>query len=929
MRHDSNASTVRLVIFILALGLISLLIGLYGEWLWFGSVNYASVFTTIMLNKIILYVVLFIFGFLLFFINLQITKKNLGISYRDETDEGREIIYLDQERPSPWKDFMQGAAAKWLFLGVSVFGALVISSVAADNWIVVQQFLNRVTVGTVDPVFSKDLGFYFFNLSFYQLIYSILMTSLVLVTIAVGVVYAVNASSDLLFGNWRQFTVAKSHIFVLLALIFGLKSWGYKLATYDILFSREGIVFGATYSDLVAKLLSYKVLLVISAIVAILILANIFIKKLNWILVSIGAWIVVAVLLGGVYPSAVQKLVVQPNEFNKERPYIERAIALTRAAYALDRAEIKRFEIDYNLDISDENHKDTITNIRLWDWQPLMTTYKNLQQLRPYYVFDDVDVDRYTIDGEYRQVMVSAREIDQAELPETAKTWINQRLMYTHGYGLAVSPVNEIAEEGFPQFFIKDVPPRFSTDLKLTQPEIYFGEVTNNYVIVNTKQQEFDYPMGEQNMYTTYKEDGGIKVNSFMRKLLFAWVLKDYKMILSSDITNDSQILMNRNIMDRLEKVAPYLAFDSDPYIVINDDGRLYWIIDAYTFTNKYPYSTPFDGNGNNYIRNSVKITIDAYSGDMKFYIADQADPIIKTYSAIFPGLYHPLNEMPAGLQNHVRYPVDLFNIQVEMYKTFHMTDPYVFYNKEDPWLVPMEVVDDKAQKMEPYYIIMRLPGEEKAEYILMMPFTPKSRPNMVGWMCARMDGGNYGNLLVYNFPKQETLYGPEQIESRINQNTEISQQLALWDQRGSRVYRGNLLVIPMGKSILYVEPLYLQADSSKLPELKRVIAGFGNKVVMEPSLDQALIALFGKGSTASATDTDGVTDDTTTSIPGDTTGGEPGPAGNDLADLAQQARNYYDTAQERLQAGDWSGYGENLDKLNDVLSKIENLAVE
>jgi uncharacterized membrane protein (UPF0182 family) len=920
MEQRINGSTIRLIVFILILGVLSLFAGLYAEWLWFDSVNFASVFTTIVLNKIALYVTLFTFGFLLFYINLRITRKNMGLSERPEEDnEGREVIYLDQERPSPWRDFMQGPYTKWIFVGVSLFGGFILSSVAGDYWIVIQQYLNRVAVGTVDPIFAKDLGFYFFNLNFYQFIYSTLMTGLILVTITVGIIYALNASSDLLFGNWRQFTVAKSHIAILIAFIFALKAWGYVLDSYGVLFSPEGIVFGATYTDIYARLIAYKVLMVISIIITLVIIINIFVKKFNLVLISIGVWILVAIFLGGLYPTLIQNFVVQPNEFNKERPYIESAIKFTRAAYGLDNAENQQFDVDNLLDIYDPDHKITVDNIRLWDWQPLMTTYKNLQQLRPYYVFDDVDVDRYIIDGNYRQVMLSAREIDQAELPEEAKTWINQKLMYTHGYGLVVSPVTEVAEEGFPEFFVKDIPPRFSTDLKIERPEIYFGEVTNNYVIVNTLQKEFDYPMGEQNVYTTYEGDNGIKVNSIFRKLIFSWVLKDYKMMLSSQVTNDSQILMNRNIVNRVKMITPYLSYDSDPYIVINDDGKLYWMMDAYTFTNKYPYSEPFDSNRNNYLRNSVKVTVDAYTGDMNFYIADEDDPIIKTYAAIFPDIYQPISEMPEGLRAHVRYPVDMFKIQANTYKTFHMTDPYVFYNKEDPWLIPTEVVDDKSQTMEPYYIIMKLPGEEEAEYILMLPFTPKSRPNMVGWMCARMYGDNYGKLLVYNFPKQETIYGPEQIESRINQNTVIAQQLSLWDQRGSRVYRGNLLVIPMGNSILYVEPLYLQADSSKLPELKRVIAGFGNKTVMEPTLADALTSLFGRPGEEPVGGETSPPDDSEVSSPGS----------QSLAELAQQAKQYYDQAQESLSAGDWAGYGNNLNKLKDILDQLQASVIE
>lgn len=916
----STSSTVKIVLLFVALWLVSFFTRLYIDWLWFESVDFQSVFSTILLNKVGVYAAVFTVVFLLFAVNLYITRRNLG-NQEDrpyQTDEGRDIIYLNPDR-TPWKDFLRGSMSKWLFIAISLLGALMVSSVAADNWVVVQQFINRVAVGTTDPIFHKDLGFYFFNLNFYHFIYSTLMSSLVILFIVVGVIYMLNASSAALLGNWREFTFAKGHLAIILALIFALKSWGYSVNTYDILFSSHSLMYGATYSDVHAKLIALKVLMVVSLIVALIILVNIFVQRLNWILIGIGVWFGVAVVLGGFYPSIVQKLVVQPNEYNRERPYIENAIKYTRQAYGLDRAQNREFKIDYNLNISDPEHQSTIDNIRLWDWQPLKTTYQNLQQLRPYYVFEDVDIDRYNINGKYQQVMVSAREIDQAELSPQAQTWINQRLMYTHGYGVVMSPVTEVAEEGFPQFIIKDIPPQFSTDIKVERPEIYFGERTDTYVIVNTKQKEFDYPMGDQNVYSTYQGKQGIKVGSFARRLLFGWYLKDYKMILSPEISNNSQVLINRNITSRVTKIAPYLRFDQDPYIVVGDKGQLFWIIDAYTITNKFPYSQPFDNQRNNYIRNAVKVTINAYSGDMNFYVADDSDPIIKTYSKIFPDLYKPLDTMPEGLKAHIRYPVDMFSIQASTYQTFHMTDPNVFYNKEDLWIIPNEIVDEKPQQVDPYYLIMKLPGEAEAEYILMLPYTPKSRPNMVAWMAARMDGDNYGNMLVFNFPKQETIYGPEQIEARINQNTEIAQQITLWSQRGSRVYRGNLLVIPMANSILYVEPLYLQAENGRIPELKRVIASFGNKIVMEPTLDQALLKLFG-------TETEPAVP---TTPDNEEQPGEAPVVSSDLAELARLAREYYDAADQSLRQGDWSGYGDNIDKLNQVIQQMEQAAAD
>lgn len=908
---QNNKSTLKLIIFLVLLGGISLFLHLYADFLWFKSVNYASVFTTILVNKIGLYAIVFLFVFLLCYINLVFTRKNIGVTYDDYEDDPT-VIYLDEERhKSPWLEFLKGKYAKWIFIVISLLIALVISSSVADKWIIVQQYINKVPFNIKDPIFNKDLSFYFFNLAFYQFIYGILMSALVLITIVVGVIYLFNASSNIIFGDWRQFTFAKGHMATLFAAIFALQAFKYKLASYEILFSPGGIVFGATYTDVYARLISYKALVFVSLIIAAVILLNIFIKRVNWIVGSIALWLVIVLVLSGIYPGLLQKFVVQPNEFNKEKKYIENAIKYTRQAYALDKAVNKNFAINYNLDINNENDAPTIRNIRLWDWQPLITTYKSLQELRPYYVFNDVDIDRYIIDGKYRQVMLAAREIDPGGLPENARTWINERLMYTHGYGLVVSPVNEVAEEGFPRFFIKDIPPAFTSDLKVKRPEIYFGELTNSYVIVNTKQKEFDYPMGETNVYCYYQGKNGIKLDSLGKKLMFAWVLKDYKILLSSDITRESQVLMNRNIIERVEKIAPYLAFDDDPYIVINrENGKLYWIIDAYTYSDKYPYSQPFDNRGNNYVRNAVKVVVDAYTGEMDFYIADESDPVIKTYSQIFPGVFKPLEQMPAELKNHIRYPAWLFTIQAKMYQTFHMTDPNVFYNKEDLWLIPTEIVGDKPVEMEPYYIIMRLPEETKEEYILMLPFTPKNRPNMIAWMCVRIDGDNYGKMLVYNFPKQETIYGPNQLESRINQDTYISQQISLWDQRGSNVYRGNLLVIPIQNSILYVEPLYLQAENGKIPELKRVIVAFENRIVMEPTLEQALVKLFGEKA----------------ALPEET---KEAPAGSmeekgDLRELARMARQYYDQANRLLQQGDWAGYGENIKKLEEVLRQME-----
>ncbi len=914
MTKESNRSLIKLVIFLVILGAISVFARFYIDWLWFSSLNFQSIFMTTLLSKIALYVGVFLVSFLFVWLNLQLTRKYKSNDENrpPETDEGREIIYLHPQK-SYWSTFLQAKTSRWTFIIISLVLAYMVSSSIADQWIIVQQFINRVPFGKIDPVFNKDLGFYFFNLSFYQFIYRTLMLLLILSTLAVSVLYMIGATAELFALEWKKFTLAKSHVAILLVSIFALKAWGYQMGAYKVLYSAHGIVYGATYTDIHARLLAYKVLMLVSIIVAIVILVNIFIKRISWILYSVGAWLLVSILLGGIYPGLMQKFVVQPDEFNKEKPYLQRAIAMTRDAYELNTVDNREFDIKYNLTMDDINkNRATVDNIRLWDWQPLKDTYKSLQELRPYYTFNDVDIDRYTVDGRYRQVMLSAREMEDiyksTDMAPEAKTWINQRLMYTHGYGVAMSPVTEVAQEGFPKFYIKDIPPQFSTNLKITEPGIYFGEKTDNYVIVNGVQKEFDYPVGTENIYTNYKGENGIKINSFFRKLLLSWELKDYKMILASNVTNNSQVLMYRNVTERVKKIAPYLAYDKDPYIVINDDGKLYWIIDAYTFGSKYPYSQPFDENGNNYIRNSVKVVCDAYTGELSFYIADNNDPIIKIYQKTFPRLYKPIQEMPAGLKAHVRYPEDLFSIQADIYRTYHMSDPWVFYNKEDSWVVPKEIVEGKETPLKPYYIIMRLPGSPKEEYILMLPYTPNGRNNMIAWMCARMDGNAYGNKLVYRFPKQETVYGPMQIESRIDQSTDISSQLSLWNQRGSRTYRGNILVIPINNSILYIEPLYLQAEASKMPELKRIIAAYGNTVVMEDSLENALIKIFG----GKLTEPQVSPEVPSAAIPTTT------------RELAKLARQYYDQANQALKQGDWAGYGDNINKLNDVIKKIE-----
>ncbi|MGI6487048.1 MAG: UPF0182 family protein [Syntrophothermaceae bacterium] len=893
--------------------LASVLAHLYIDYLWFGSLNFSSVFTTTLLTKILVAVVGVVVAFAIIWGNLVIARRYMIREPDPEiNDEGRKIIYLD-DYELPWDKFLRSKSAWWLLLAASLLMALLLGASGGDRWIIVQQFLHAVPFGSADPIFGKDISFYIFKLRFYQMVYGFLMASLIMAALGAAIIYLMKASFQLFAIEWREFNWPKKHLSVLLAAILLLKAWGYRLAAYSILYSPDGVVYGAGYADIHARLLGYKVLLVVALLVGVVVIANIFIEKMSWVAAGLGVWLLTSILLTGVYPVFLQKFVVEPNEFAREQPYIKHSIKFTREAYGLDKVENKVFDIKYDLTAQDiEDNEDTIRNIRLWDWQPLKTTYKEIQEIRPYYSFNDIDIDRYVIDGKYRQVMLSPRELVQKDLPEQGKTWLNQRLKYTHGHGIAMSPVNEVATEGLPHLFIRDIPPRFTTDLKIDRPEIYYGEKTDEVVFVNTRTEEFDYPSGDENVWTRYEGESGVRINSLGRKLALAWVFRDYKMLLSNDITNDSYVLFNRNIHERTEKIAPFLKFEQDPYVVISD-GKIFWIQDAYTCSSMYPYSAPFDSRGNNYIRNSVKIVVDAYSGETTFYLADTKDPVVQSFGSIFPRLFKPMEEMPKGLFEHVRYPEDMFLIQSEMFTIYHMQDPQVFYNKEDKWNIPNELIDNKQASMSPYYIIMRLPGESEPEYIQMLPFTPNRKQNMIAWLCARSDGENYGKLLVYNFPKQELIFGPMQVESRINQDSNIAQQLTLWDQKGSRTFKGNLMVIPINQSILYVEPLYLQAEQSQIPELRRVIMVYGDRVVMEETLEQGLAKLFAPGKKPEAQAPAQEIDETETPETDST-----------IAELIAEARKHYDKAQAAIKDGDWAGYGASIKQLESVIGRME-----
>lgn len=896
--------------FILIYSLAGWATHLYIDWLWFKSLNYQQVFRTMLLSGIGLQLMVGVAAFLFLFFNLFFTRRTLlrSLTISWNRQEERVITLF----PSSPGQLVNSRTIVYLFLLVSLLMAFFLSLGVSGNWVVVQKFLKAVPFGLSDPVFQKDAGFYVFTLPFYHFLYKLANWLILLSGFWVVLAYFI---SGLLSGDPARLLEpleARFHLSALAAAFFFVRAWGYCLDQYMLLYSPQGVVYGAGYTDLYARLPAYKIMLFVTLLVGMIILGSALIKRFRLIVYAVGVMFALSVALLVIYPSLLQKLVVIPNEMEREKPYIENNIKMTRIAYDLNTVEKKSFPAGKTITAQDlQENEDTVKNIRLWDYRPLQQTYSQLQEMRTYYEFKDVDVDRYTVDGHYRQVMLSARELNVNSLPE-AKTWVNQHLKYTHGYGIAMSPVNEVTSEGLPEFFIKDIPPVTRTNLKVERPEIYFGELTNQYVIVNTRSQEFDYPVGEENAWSTYQGKSGVQINSLFRRVIFAVAFHDYKLLLAGDVTNESQVLYYRNIVERARKVAPFLLYDGDPYIVLSE-GKLYWILDAYTVSNMFPYAEPFQEDFN-YIRNAVKVVIDAYTGQVSFYAILPDEPVLKAYEKIFPGLFLPFEKMPADLKNHIRYPEDLFTIQAKKYAVYHMEDYRVFYNKEDKWNLPSELFGAEEQTMEPYYTIVHLPGEERPEFIQIMPFTPQNKKNMIAWLAGRSDGRDYGKLFVYEFPKQELVYGPMQIEARINQDTLISQQITLWDQGGSRVIRGNLLVVPIKDALLYVEPLYLQAEQSKMPELRRVIVIHGDKVVMEPTLQLAMEKIFGKQEASS----------------GKTQSAEERKTGQEersLLQLAQEANRLYDDAQQRLKQGDWGGYGENMQKLKNILEQLATKA--
>ncbi|HIQ02763.1 MAG TPA: UPF0182 family protein [Anaerolineales bacterium] len=854
--------------------LIELYVRLYTDWLWFESVGYLSVYRTRLLTE----VGMFLAGGLL-------TLAYLGINWL--LIPRRLLRHLQMViRPRRRTVRLSPSLVIGLLSVVGLIITLAMASAASSRWPDFLLFRHAVPFGLSDPIFVLDAGFYIFRLPFYRFV-----TGWLLGLVAVGLM-----GTTLVYGLGRGLREPgpAAHISVLGALLLVLVAAQYQLARLGILDSARGIVFGAGYTDVHARLPLYHALTGVVLLGAAILLVNAFVRRWRLLALVGGLWLVTAIV-GPIYPTLIQRLVVAPNELAAERPYIAHNIAFTRFAFGLEDVRESDFSAAGQLtpEVLEANEV-TFANIRLWDWRPLLTTYGQLQEIRLYYTFNDVDVDRYHIGDQLREVMLAARELDTDQLAEQAQTWVNRHLVFTHGYGVCLSPVNEITEEGLPHLLVRDIPPQGADPaLEIARPEIYFGEGTDEYVIVGTTEEEFDRPSGDENVYTRYEGPDGVVLSGLWRRLAFALRFESPQILFSSAIRPESRILFHRQLSDRVWTLAPILWYDHDPYLVIAD-RRLVWLYDAYAWSDRFPYSEPFWGV--NYIRNSVKVAIDAYTGETTFYVVDPDDPVVRTYWAIFPDLFTPGEEMDQSLRDHWRYPEQLFQIQAEVYAAYHMEDPHVFYNKEDLWAAPTEMLDAQEQEMSPYYVVMQLPGEEEVEFLMMRPYVPNGRRNMIAWLYADSDGEDYGQLGVFKFPKEKLIYGPMQIEARFDQDAYISQQLTLWNQRGSEVIRGNLMVIPIDDTILYVEPLYLQAQAGRLPELKRVLVAYGNRVVMAEDLETAMVQVLTGAP---------VTEPTL----------EPPPT-TDVAELARSAQAHYEAAQACLQQGDWACYGREMEAM-------------
>lgn len=834
-----------LVVIVLSRGL-----AVYLSAAWFSSLGFSAVYWYIFKLKIGLFVAFAVVTVLLLRTAFWLLEK----AFAAQTIEKRTIVLNNQPFQFSPARFVRPLG--WI---LAILFGVVYGLAMKGAWQTFALYFNRVEAAVPDPIFQKPLGFYLFSLPIYDLISGWLIT-LAFVVLCASIIYSLLALPQQAFTSARKTAAKKPFpaVSLTLAVVLVLLAWRTYLSRYPYLWEDHQTFSGVNFTEANYLLPALYLLSIALLIAAAISLINAFSKRgLRLLLLALA--IPLAVYVIGVYivPTYVTSFIVKPNELGRETPYIEHNIAWTRRAFGLEQVELREFQAENSVEALDLTaNRPTLDNIRLWDWHALQDTLKQIQAIRTYYDFPDVDVDRYHLDESIRQMMVAAREINVKNLPEASRNWINEKLIYTHGYGITMNTANGFTPEGMPRFVVSDMPVQSSSkDVKVTRPEIYFGQETNTDVYVKTRQKEFDFPQGETNTYTSYQGTGGIRIGGRARRLLLAWALGDLsKLPFSDDVNSESRVLIHRNIRELVNGIAPFLIYDNDPYIVVSNEGRLFWMMDAFTESATYPYSRHHDVGANNvnYIRNSVKVVIDAYNGTTHFYVFDNQDPLIATYRATFPTLFEDASQMPADLRAHVRYPETLIRVQGEVYGLYHTQSAKVFFQREDVWNVAQQIAQDEqnrkqVQPIDPYFVLMQLPGEQTHnEFVLILPFTPSGRNNLIGWMAGRCDGDNYGKLLIYNFPESRLIDGPLQIEARIDQNSQLSSQFTLWNQQGSHVVRGHLLVIPIGRSLLFVEPIYLKAESSPMPELRLVVLATQDRLGYGLTFDEAMTNLFG-----------------------------------------------------------------------------------
>ncbi|HLV27345.1 MAG TPA: UPF0182 family protein [Gemmatimonadales bacterium] len=902
----------------LTLLLVPALVRLVTDWIWFREAGYGVVFTRELTARWGFGAVAFAIAFGVLYGSLRFAQRGIVLD--------PVVVRLDQFAP---RGDLTGVL-KRLTLPAALLFAFTSAATVASQWSTLLAWFNAESFGVADPVFGRDVGYYVFTIPALQVLLAFLSGVATLALLTTAAVYWVRG--DVVVGQ-RGIRIEPSagrHLGILIAAMFlfmALTTWFVRIP--GLLESQAGRFTGATYADLAARLPAMRLLAVLALAAAAFVIWGAMRGRVLWhATLSAVAYVVVTLLGTALIPAMVQRFVVDPNELARERPQLENHIKLSRIAWGIDDVEIRDLSGEATLTIADINRNGpTLENVRLWDREPLLQTLGQLQEIRTYYDFVEVDDDRYMVNGRYRQIMTSPRELNPTALP--TRNFINERLTFTHGMGVTLSPVNEMTAEGLPVLFVKDLPPTSSISLAVTRPQIYYGELGDHWVVAPTQQREFDYPEGEQNVFTHYEGSGGAPIGNGLTRLLFAMRFGDLNLLLNDAIGDNSRIMFRRNVRSRVAAVLPTLLLDGDPYMVVREDGTLTWLLDAYTRSRHYPYSVALN-DGTRYMRNSVKVSVDAYNGTITAYVADETDPIIRTNSRMFPGIFKPISEMPTDLRSHARYPEDIYRVQTELYTAYHMDDAEEFYAREDQWQIPRMDQGD-ATRAFMRHIIMRLPDEDAAEYIFMTPYTPRGKDNLAAWMVARMDGENYGQLRVYRFPKQSLVYGPRQVVNRINQNTDIARQISLWDQRGSEVIRGELLVIPIEESLLYVQPLYLRAQGGRIPELKRVIAAYQNRVVMDLTLDRAIDRLFDPtAATVAVEPMDaelGVAEAAPSVVQPAVPPVAPQPASitGSAAEVAQQANAAYEAAIEAQRRGDWARYGQEIERLGQLLRRLRN----